>query len=51
MDWDALLQKKMPAIYKPPIKGKNDTSNYGSYPDSTELPKAIKSSDDPFINW
>ena len=51
LDWDALVQKKVPATYRPPVKGKNDTSNYSTYPDSTDLPKAIKSSDDPFINW
>ena len=32
-------------------RGKGDTSNFSSYPDSTELPKPIKAADDPFINW
>ncbi|KAL4510785.1 hypothetical protein ABPG72_004939 [Tetrahymena utriculariae] len=51
MDWDALFHKKIPPTYKPVVKGKGDTSNYSSYPDSTELPKPIKTADDPFINW
>ncbi|EAS03842.2 CAMP-dependent kinase catalytic subunit (macronuclear) [Tetrahymena thermophila SB210] len=51
MDWDALFHKKIPPTYKPVVKGKGDTSNYSSYPDSTELPKPIKPADDPFINW
>ncbi len=64
LDWDLILQKKLPAPYKPPIKyttscyslliftrGKGDTSNYSTYPDSTELPKAVKPSEDPFIGW
>ena len=33
------------------VRGKGDASNYSSYPDSTELPKAIKPADDPFLNW
>jgi protein kinase A len=30
---------------------KGDTSNYSTYPDSTELPKVVKPADDPFIGW
>lgn len=32
-------------------RSKGDTSNFANYPDSTELPKAIKPADDPFIHW
>lgn len=51
IDWDALAQKKIPAIYKPTVKSKGDTSNFSTYPDSTEAPKAVKPAEDPFINW
>jgi len=51
INWDNLVQKKIQPFYKPPIKGKGDTSNYSSYPDSTELPKALKTSEDPFLGW
>lgn len=32
-------------------RAKNDTSNYASYPDSVELPKAVKPNEDPFAGW
>ena len=51
MDWDALMQKKITPKYKPVVKNKGDASNYSTYPDSTELPKAIKPIDDPFAAW
>jgi len=51
IDWELLHLKKIVAPYKPLVKGKGDTSNFASYPDSTELPKAIKTSEDPFANW
>jgi protein kinase A len=51
MDWDALYRKEIPPFYKPSIKSRGDTSNYSSYPDSTELPSAISPSKDPFIGW
>jgi len=51
IDWDLLLQKKITAIYKPPIKGKGDPTCFSTYPDSPEPPKAVKPSEDPFINW
>jgi len=51
LDWDALLKRQIPPFYKPTVKGKGDTSNYASYPDSNELPKAVKAADDPFIGW
>lgn len=51
INWDDLLAKKIVAPYKPVIKGKGDASNYSTYPDSTELPKSVKPSEDPFANW
>ena len=33
------------------LRSKGDTSNYSTYPDSTEMPKAVKSTEDPFIGW
>lgn len=59
MDFEALgvdptqpgQTRTIAAPYKPPIKGKGDTSNYSTYPDSTEIPQAVKASEDPFIGW
>jgi len=51
LDWELLVNRKLPAPYKPPVKGKGDTSNFSSYPDSTELPKPVKPAEDPFIGW
>jgi len=51
IDWEALVSKKIPAVYKPPVKSKGDTSCYSTYPDSAEPPKAVKPAEDPFINW
>lgn len=41
IDWEQLVAKKIPAPYKPTIKSKGDTSNYSTYPDSTETPKSV----------
>jgi len=51
INFDNLVAKKIPAFYKPPVKSKGDTSNYNSYPDSHELPKPLKASEDPFLGW
>ncbi len=51
IDWEALVQKKIPPTYKPTVKSKGDTSNYSTYPDSTEAPKTVKPAEDPFISW
>merc|ERR1719301_330029 len=31
-NWEELLQKTKPALFKPPVKGDNDTSNFDDYP-------------------
>eukprot|EP01016_Furgasonia_blochmanni_P044644 TRINITY_DN6219_c0_g3_i4.p2 TRINITY_DN6219_c0_g3~~TRINITY_DN6219_c0_g3_i4.p2 ORF type:complete len:222 (+),score=51.51 TRINITY_DN6219_c0_g3_i4:452-1117(+) len=51
LEWNALLMRKIAAPYKPPIKSKGDSSNFSTYPDSTELPRALKPSEDPFSAW
>jgi len=51
IDFNALVAKKIPPSYKPTVKGKGDTTNYSTYPDSAELPKAVKPNEDPFVNW
>ena len=50
-DWKALLQKRMQPPYIPEVKSEGDTTNFTQYPDSPDLPKSIKASDDPFNNW
>ena len=51
IEWKKILERKVKAPYLPNIKGEGDTSNYSQYPDSPELPKALKPAEDPFINW
>lgn len=50
-DWKLCLSKGIKASFIPKIKNPGDTSNYSQYPDSPEEPKALKPSEDPFINW
>lgn len=58
IDWTLLYNRKIPSPFKPMIKwnpfsfrSKSDTSNFAHYPDSNELPKPLKASEDPFLNW
>jgi serine/threonine protein kinase len=51
MNWDKLLEKALPAPYKPVVKSETDTSNFEDYPDSDELPPVVSASADPFANW
>ena len=50
-DWSACSKKSIKPVYIPKLKNEGDTSNYSQYPDSPELPKPIKSNEDPFLNW
>jgi protein kinase X len=50
-DWNKLLHKELKSPWVPKIKNEGDTSNYSQYPDSPDLPKPLKSNEDPFINW
>lgn len=50
-DWNKLLHKELKAPWIPKIKNEGDTSNYSQYPDSPDLPKPLKTNEDPFINW
>lgn len=49
----ALLSKKIPMQFKPPIKGPGDTSNFNSYPDSDGVNPSppLKPNEDPFLDW
>jgi len=49
--WKKLLEKQVEAPYVPKVKGEGDTSHYSQYPESSDLPKALKPSEDPFLNW
>lgn len=51
LDWSALLRRAIKPIFVPKVASEGDTSNYSEYPDSPELPRALKASDDPFLNW
>lgn len=51
VNWDLLLEKKIPAAFKPTVKGDTDTSNFDDYPDSDEQPAAVAAATDPFVNW
>ena len=50
-DWMKLSEGKLKAPYIPDIKADNDASHFNQYPDSDTLPKALKSNEDPFLEW
>ena len=51
MEWDEYLAKNIAAPYKPAVKSATDTSNFEEYPDSEEIPAAVSSTNDPFVDW
>ncbi|CAK82993.1 unnamed protein product (macronuclear) [Paramecium tetraurelia] len=51
LNWKDLFAKKIKPQYIPVIQSDYDTSNFATYPDSTELPDAVKAQDDPFKDW
>ncbi|CAD8186128.1 unnamed protein product [Paramecium octaurelia] len=51
LNWKDLFTKKIKPQYIPVIQSDYDTSNFATYPDSTELPDAVKAQDDPFKDW
>ncbi|CAD8079118.1 unnamed protein product [Paramecium primaurelia] len=51
LNWKDLLNKKIKPVYIPVIQSDYDTSNFATYPDSTELPDSVKQQDDPFKDW
>merc|ERR1712085_107579 len=51
IDWNLLLEKKLPPPFKPAVKDKNDTSNFDDYPDSDDLPPQVPVNTDPFQSW
>merc|ERR1711920_193354 len=51
LDWNALLEKRLPAPFKPPVKGETDTSMFDDYPDSDEQPPTVNPAQDPFATW
>jgi serine/threonine protein kinase len=51
LDWNALVSRTIKPPYTPKVSSASDISNFSSYPDSDKLSPAIKSSDDPFLEW
>jgi len=51
INWEFLLEKKIPVTFKPQVKNAQDTSNFDDYPDSDEQPPEVAASADPFTNW
>lgn len=51
IDWNLLVQKKIPVPYKPSVKGPSDTTNFQTYPDSESQVPSLKPNDDPFLEW
>lgn len=49
--WTDLLEKKIATVFKPAVKGAQDTSNFDDYPDSDEQPPVVAAAQDPFTNW
>jgi len=50
-EFDKMLQRQITPPYVPKVKSNNDISNFSQYPDSDKPTPAIKSSDDPFLEW
>ena len=50
-DWKDCTGKKIKPFYIPKVRSPGDTSNYSEYPDSPELPRALKANNDPFLEW
>lgn len=50
-DWKKLIDRQLKPPFVPKIKGEGDTSNYSQYPDSPDQPKALRTNEDPFLNW
>jgi len=48
LSWDQLLEKQIPAPFRPVVQGENDTSNFDEYPDSEGQPQMIDATQDPF---
>ena len=53
LDFDALLDKKLPVPFKPDVSGPTDTKNFETdmYPDSDELPPTVEVEVDAFLDW
>jgi len=51
LNWQDLLNKKIPPKFKPVVKSTSDTSNFDDYPDSDEQPPTVAAAQDPFSNW
>jgi len=51
LDWQALVEKRIPVPYKPIVKSASDTSNFSSYPESDNESTPLKPSEDPFLDW
>ncbi|CAK74108.1 unnamed protein product (macronuclear) [Paramecium tetraurelia] len=51
LNWKDIINKKIKPQYIPVIQSDYDTSNFATYPDSTELPDPVKPQDDPFKDW
>jgi protein kinase A len=50
-DWNALLAKNLKPPYVPKVSSPSDISNFSHYSDSDKLSPAVKSNDDPFLEW
>jgi len=51
MDWAKLLQLQLKPPYVPKVTSNSDISNFSKYPDSDKPSPAIKTTEDPFLEW
>ncbi|CDJ43344.1 AGC kinase, putative [Eimeria necatrix] len=51
IDFADIRAKRIPAKFKPVIKGVDDLSNFESYPEEKEDSPAIDPNKDPFKSW
>ncbi len=51
LDWSALYACKIKAPFQPEVRHAADTHNFESYPDSEEMPPAVRLEQDPFVDF
>merc|ERR1719276_340421 len=51
INWRNLLDKQIPAPFRPVVRGDSDTSNFDEYPESEEQAAIVPQATDPFVKW
>merc|ERR1719490_377433 len=51
INWRNLLDKQIPAPFRPVVRGDSETSNFDEYPESEEQAAVVPQATDPFVKW